>query len=63
MALAAAVVYLMRGILYGIYGISAVDGIYFVIVSILFLIAALLAAYPPNRQAMRVDPMTAVRCE
>jgi predicted permease len=60
MALAAAVVYLLRGILYGI---SPVDGIYFVIVSILFLIAALVAAYPPARQAMRVDPMAAVRCE
>jgi predicted permease len=60
MALAAAVVYLLRGIFYGI---SAVDGIYFVIVSTLFLIAALLAAYPPARQATRVDPMTAVRCE
>jgi predicted permease len=60
MALAAAVVYLLRGILYGI---SVVDAFYFVIVSILFLFVALLAAYPPARQATRVDPMAAVRCE
>jgi ABC-type lipoprotein release transport system permease subunit len=60
MGLAAAVVYLLRGIFYGI---SAVDSVYFVIVSILFLIVALLAAYPPARQAMRIDPMTAMRCE
>jgi putative ABC transport system permease protein len=60
MTLAAAVVYLLRGALFGI---SVVDAFYFVLVSILFLIAALLAAYPPARQATRVDPMAAVRCE
>jgi putative ABC transport system permease protein len=60
MALAAAAVYLLRGFLYGI---SPVDGIYFVIVSFLFLIAALVAALPPARQATQVDPMVAVRCE
>jgi predicted permease len=59
-ALAAGVVYLLRGMLYGI---NAVDGIYFVAVSILFLVVALLASYPPARRAMRVDPVVALRYE
>jgi putative ABC transport system permease protein len=54
------VVYLLRGILYGI---NAVDGIYFVAVSISFLVVALLASYPPARRAMRVDPVVALRYE
>jgi ABC-type antimicrobial peptide transport system permease subunit len=58
--LAAGVVYLLRGILYGI---NAVDGIYFVLVSISFLVVALLASYPPARRAMRVDPVVALRYE
>jgi predicted permease len=58
--LAAGVVYLLRGILYGI---SAVDGVYFVVVSISFLVVALLASYPPARRAMRVDPVVALRYE
>jgi len=58
--LAAGVVYLLRGILYGI---NAVDGIYFVLVSISFLMVALLASYPPARRAMRVDPVVALRYE
>ena len=60
MALAAAAVYLLRSIFYGL---SAVDSVYFVIVSILFLIVALLAAYPPARQGMRIDPISAIRSE
>jgi putative ABC transport system permease protein len=60
MVLAAAVVYLLRGILYGI---SAIDGGYFVVVSISFLVVALLASYPPARRAMRVDPVVALRYE
>ena len=60
MAVAAALVYLLRGIFYGL---SAVDSVYFVIVSTLFLIVALLAAYPPARQGMRIDPMLAIRSE
>ena len=58
--LAAGVVYLLRGLLYGI---NAVDGVYFVAVSILFLVVALLASYPPARRAMRVDPVVALRFE
>jgi putative ABC transport system permease protein len=58
--LAAGVVYLLRGILYGI---NAVDGVYFVVVSISFLVVALFASYPPARRAMRVDPVVALRYE
>jgi hypothetical protein len=42
--LAAGVVYLLRGMLYGI---NAVDGVYFVVVSISFLVVALLASEGP----------------
>ena len=58
--LATGVVYLLRAMLYGI---NAVDGFYFVAVSILFLVVALLASYPPARLAMRVDPVVALRYE
>lgn len=58
--LAAGVVYLLRGILYGI---NAVDGVYFVVVSGSFLVVALLASYPPAHRAMRVDPVVALRYE
>ncbi len=58
--IAAGVVYLLRGILYGI---NPVDGVYFVVVSISFLGVALLASYPPARRAMRVDPVVALRYE
>jgi predicted permease len=60
MVLATGVVYLLRGILYGI---NAIDGVYFVVVSIAFLVVALLASYPPARRAMRVDPVVALRYE
>lgn len=52
--------YLLHRVLYGL---SAFDGISFVGVSLLFLAIALLAAYPPSRQAMRVDPIVALRYE
>jgi predicted permease len=45
------------------YGVDTIDGISFAGVSLLFLTIALLAAYPPSRQAMRVDPMVALRYE
>lgn len=51
---------LLRGLLYGL---PTVDGISFAGVSLLFLSIALLAAYPPARRAMRVDPVVALRYE
>ena len=60
MFLAVGASYLLRGVLYGL---NTVDGISFAGVSLLFLAIALLAAYPPSRRAMRVDPMVALRNE
>jgi macrolide transport system ATP-binding/permease protein len=60
MFLALGVSYLLRGLLYGL---STIDGISFAGVSLLFLAIALLAAYPPSRRAMRVDPMVALKYE
>ena len=60
MFLALGASYLLRGVLYGL---NAVDGVSYAGVSMLFLIVALLAAYPPSRRALRVDPMVALRYE
>jgi predicted permease len=46
-----------------LFGLNTVDGISFAGVSLLFLAVAMLAAYPPSRRAMRVDPMVALRYE
>ena len=60
MFLAVGASYILRGLLFGLH---TVDGISFVGVSLLFLAVGLLAAYPPARRAMRVDPMVALRYE
>ena len=60
MVLALGASYLLRSVLYGL---GAVDGISFIGVSLLFWAIALLAAYPPSRRAMRVDPTVALRYE
>lgn len=58
--LAAGVVYLLRSMLYGL---SANDAIYFVVVAAASLVVALLASYAPMRRAMRLDPVVALRHE
>ncbi len=60
MFLAAGASYALRGVLYGL---NSVDGVSYAGVSFLFLTVALLAAYPPSRRALRVDPMVALRYE
>lgn len=60
MFLAVGASYLLRGALHGL---STVDGVSFVGVSLLFLAIALFAAWLPSRQAMRVDPIVALRYE
>lgn len=60
MLLAVGASYLLHGVLYGL---NTVDGISFASVSLLFLVIAMLAAYPPSWRAMRVDPMVALRYE
>jgi ABC-type antimicrobial peptide transport system permease subunit len=58
--LAIAASYPARGLLYGLNGVDivSVGG-----VSLLFFVIALLAACPPARHAMRVDPVVALRYE
>jgi predicted permease len=58
MVLAVGVSYLLRGLLYGL---NTIDSISFISVPIFFLIIALLAAYPPSRRAIHVDPVVALR--
>lgn len=58
--LAFGVFYVLRSALYGL---NALDGVYFAGVALVFLAVALLASLPPAWRATRVDPMVALRFE
>jgi len=60
LALGGAAAYLLRGVLFGL---NNVDVASFVGVSCVLLAVAWLAAFPPARRALRVDPAVALRYE
>jgi putative ABC transport system permease protein len=58
--LSVAVTQVMRSMLFGL---SAIDPATYCGVALLLAVVALLACWAPARRAVKVDPMTALRCE
>jgi len=54
---------LTRALAGQLFGISATDPLTYAGVAILLVVVALLACYIPARRAMRIDPVSAMRCE
>jgi ABC-type lipoprotein release transport system permease subunit len=46
-----------------LFGVSALDPVTFLGVSILLFLAVLIACYAPARRAARVDPISALRAD
>ena len=46
-----------------LFGVSAHDPLTYVSVAFVLMLVAIVACYIPARRAMRVDPMTSLRCE
>lgn len=46
-----------------LFGLSALDPVTFVAVAVIFIAAAMIAALPPARRAISIDPMIGLRCE
>ena len=46
-----------------LYGVEPLDGLTFALVAVVMMAAALLASYLPARQAAKLDPTAALRCD